>query len=229
MPLNLKDAEESEQGSSTKMGPPVHKPKIDMSGGVKAVVAIVVVAVIAVGVFMMYKSGMFGAKKQPATQEVFIQPVDTSAMIASAESLAAAQPAETVLTEAVSPPKSEKSMAAKAQKSKPKPKPKHENMPEMKRETKPETSPETNVSVRSAGTGNYTIYIGSYSSKTTADEEVGRWNEAGYHAFVNEFNSKKGITYRVCLGRYSTKDEARGKAEKLKDAFEGGYWVDVVK
>ena len=33
------------------------------------------------------------------------------------------------------------------------------------------------------GTGRYTVYISSYPRREDADEEVGRWNEAGFQSF----------------------------------------------
>ncbi len=72
------------------------------------------------------------------------------------------------------------------------------------------------------GTGEFTIYIGAFKSKINADDLANRWNEAGYQAFITE---KKGF-YRVSIGKYSSKAEAKEQAEKLKDGFESGYWVD---
>ncbi len=232
MPLNIKDTEESGQSGSSKVGPPVHKPKTDMSGGTKMAITIVVIAIMGVGIFMMYKAGMFGSKHESQPQQVSMQPVDTTAMTASPDTMLAAQQTETPPAQVIEEPKKEQQMASKTEepKSKPKSKAKHEAAPEKKREIKTEPKHEVAMPVKQpAGSGNYTIYAGSYTSKNTANEEAGRWNEAGYQAFVNESSGKKGTMYRVCVGRYPTKDQAKQQAEKLKDAFESGYWVDVIK
>ena len=236
MALNIKDTEDGGETGNSKMGPPVHKPKTDMSGGTKAGIAIGIVAAVCIGLFMMYKAGMFGSRREPVPQEVFTQPVevDTAAMMAAAESLGT-QAADTTFTEPMAaPPKQEMKTAPKTEEpkhiAKSKPEPKREIKHEKKREAKATIKSEPKPVVKQpVGSGNFTIYIGSYSSKTSADEEAGRWSEAGYQSFVSESSGKKGVLFRVCLGRYPSRDDARRQAEKLKDAFEGGYWVDAVK
>ena len=67
----------------------------------------------------------------------------------------------------------------------------------------------------------YTIYIASYPDREPAAEEVGRWNEAGYHSFVVQAVGH----FRVALGSYDQVSEARHDAEDLFEAFENGYWI----
>ncbi|HLX12679.1 MAG TPA: SPOR domain-containing protein [Bacteroidota bacterium] len=73
--------------------------------------------------------------------------------------------------------------------------------------------------------GEYTIYIYSFRDKKNADDEAGRWKDAGYPSYVTQHKS----LYRVSLGRYPSKDEARKDAEKLKEGFESGYYIDLMK
>lgn len=75
------------------------------------------------------------------------------------------------------------------------------------------------------GTGRYTLFISSHIERNAAEEEVGRWNEAGYQASVVEAAGH----YRVALGQYSGVNEARKTAEVLDDAFEDGYWVGTLQ
>lgn len=70
-------------------------------------------------------------------------------------------------------------------------------------------------------TSRYTIYIASYPDREPAAEEVGRWNEAGYHSFVVQAVGH----FRVALGMYDQVAEARDDAEALYEAFENGYWI----
>ncbi|HMD14521.1 MAG TPA: hypothetical protein VKI62_07850 [Bacteroidota bacterium] len=70
-------------------------------------------------------------------------------------------------------------------------------------------------------TGQYTIYIASYLDREPAAEEVGRWNEAGYHSFVVQAVGH----FRVALGIYEKVSAARHDAESLFEAFENGYWI----
>lgn len=79
--------------------------------------------------------------------------------------------------------------------------------------------------------GGYAIFIGSYRDKKRAEEEAQRWSEAGFEVGVNEkvFNGGSGKWYRVYIGNFSDREEARRTAMKFADGFEGGYWIDVVK
>ena len=70
-------------------------------------------------------------------------------------------------------------------------------------------------------TSRYTIYIASYPDREPAAEEVGRWNEAGYHSFVVQAVGH----FRVALGTYDQVSEAQHDAEGLFEAFENGYWI----
>jgi len=67
----------------------------------------------------------------------------------------------------------------------------------------------------------YTVYISSYVNKEPAQEEVDRWNEAGYKASVVAANNH----FRVSLGRFSAIPAAEQTAYELEEAFEYGYWI----
>ncbi len=69
--------------------------------------------------------------------------------------------------------------------------------------------------------GKYTIFISAFSLETDAGELAERWREAGYNAFIQHASG----WYRVGLGRYQTVAVAREEAEKLRQAFEEGYWI----
>ncbi len=85
-------------------------------------------------------------------------------------------------------------------------------------------SPASRV-IRSEPGGKYTIFISAFSRETDAEELAGRWTEAGYNAFIQH----SGGWYRVALGRYPTIVSAREEAEKLRKAFEEGYWIGQVE
>ena len=96
----------------------------------------------------------------------------------------------------------------------------------------PETSPEKSTGILQAsptsttpgpGNGSFTIYIASHFHRADAEEEVARWNEAGYQASVVEHSGWS----RVALGHYETVAKARTDAEQLKEAFENGYWIGI--
>ncbi len=72
--------------------------------------------------------------------------------------------------------------------------------------------------------GRFTIYIGSYKDRAIADEEVGRWVDAGFTATVKQSRD----WYCVQLGRFENIAETRDIIDTLKDGFEGGYFVGPV-
>ncbi len=82
-----------------------------------------------------------------------------------------------------------------------------------------------------SGKGNYTIFIASFRSKDRAETLVKRWTDAGYYSTINEKNAGKdgGIWYRVSIGRYESRNEAKKVADTLLQSFESGYWIDELK
>lgn len=69
--------------------------------------------------------------------------------------------------------------------------------------------------------GDYTIFISAFHDAADAEELAGRWEKAGYPAFIQHASG----WYRVGLGRYPTAAIAREEAEKLRQALEDGYWI----
>ena len=81
-----------------------------------------------------------------------------------------------------------------------------------------QSNSQVNSSAVSSANARYTVYIASYRSRSDAEEEVARWTEAGYEAFVREYDG----WFRVALGHYNHLAEARDRAEGLKESFEQG-------
>ena len=214
MSLKLKENESQENTGGKRMEPIVHAPKESLPGRSKTIIWVVVVIVLIVGIGILYKFGIISNKKPSNNEQVFTGSADTVKAAAGGPSIGQQQ------SETVGGAVGEKSTV------------KNEQNKQTRQGTKQiashQVSPEHNTGTQPAA-GQFTIYIGTYTSKTVAGEESDRWNEAGYQSFVSEHSGKKGSEYRVCLGRYADKNDARKQAEKLKDAFEGGYWVDVVK
>ena len=211
MPLNLKDNAETPEKDATKPEPILHSPKESSS---TTPIIIIVVALIAVGAigFWLYKSGRLPFLKPKASQQIALNPPAEGKVVAQPETTVNTTPAQIETTTTSIPVVEEKPEMKKVE------------VPEVKTEKKSETN-ETTTPPKSEGTGRYTIYIGSYKSKSIADGEAGRWSQAGYSAFVVEIPG----WFRVAIGRYSTSKEARGEAVKLKDSFEYGYWIGPVR
>ncbi len=103
---------------------------------------------------------------------------------------------------------------------------------EVKKEIEKKVLPKTIPEIKNTKlTGGYSIFIGSFRDRKRAEEEAQRWTGAGFEVAISEksFNSRSGKWYRVHIGNFSDREEARKLALKLADAFEGGYWIDVVK
>lgn len=81
--------------------------------------------------------------------------------------------------------------------------------------------PKIQEPVKPVPSGKYTVYISSYKVRQPADEEVARWNEAGFQASVIEANNH----FRVSLGKYTALPDAEQTAHELEEAFENGYWI----
>jgi hypothetical protein len=81
------------------------------------------------------------------------------------------------------------------------------------------------ISTNLTGVGQYTLFISSYKIKEPAQDEVSRWNEAGYKASVVEANNH----FRVSLGGYGTVPDAEQTAHELEEAFENGYWIGSLR
>lgn len=71
----------------------------------------------------------------------------------------------------------------------------------------------------------FTVYIASHPDRSLAQEEVDRWNAAGFSAMVIQADAH----YRVALGRYNALGDARVAADSLKEAFEYGYWIGPIQ
>ncbi|MFN0157550.1 MAG: SPOR domain-containing protein [Bacteroidota bacterium] len=77
----------------------------------------------------------------------------------------------------------------------------------------------------SSGTGNFTVQVSSWVTRSKANEEVARLNATGLSAFVSEANVAGETWYRVRVGRYATQKEAEEAASQLQEMLENGIWV----
>jgi len=72
-----------------------------------------------------------------------------------------------------------------------------------------------------------TIRISAHVTKFTAQKEVEKFKRKGYSAYITRLpNSSRDIPYSVCLGRFSSVEEAQQKIKKLASIIPGQY--DIV-
>jgi len=225
MPLKIKGNGNEGTAKGQRSEPIVHKPKESLSAGPKTVVWILLVIAIAGGGIFLYKSGFIRKKNAHPQETVFTQHVDSIGSNRAFESGKDHKPTEQPRNETVGEPAPQQhtaEMQAETRRNR-------SNKTSEKSQPKPEKIAESKPVPQPTGTGQFTIYIGLYDSKAVAEEESGRWKEAGYQSFVAERSRKGQTMYAVSLGRFSSKQEAIDQAEKLKDGFDAGYRVDVVK
>jgi len=67
-----------------------------------------------------------------------------------------------------------------------------------------------------SGTGMYTVQISSWPVETKANAQAQVFTDAGFEAFVEPL----GSYFRVCIGRYETKAEAKKQMEKMEPMLE---------
>lgn len=93
-------------------------------------------------------------------------------------------------------------------------------------EPAPVTEPTPQV-VRSAD-GKYTVQVSSWQTRRRAERDAQRFNAKGFNAYVQSADLPElgGTWYRVRVGNFMTRNEARAMAEQLAELLESGYWLD---
>ncbi|MEK7250429.1 MAG: SPOR domain-containing protein, partial [Bacteroidota bacterium] len=80
-----------------------------------------------------------------------------------------------------------------------------------------------------AGTGNYTVQVSSWPTRSDADRVVNRLSKSGFDAYVAEGFVKGRKWFRVRVGRYATSADAQAAATKLMSVNENGVWITKVE
>lgn len=216
MPLNIKNQEFITPEGDSGPKPIVHTPKKSYSAIKYVLQGLFIVLVVASAVFLVYiialrqlGVGPATVQEKTTTEELPVA-IDTGGPVEEAapgeEYIVQEQPAE----EPVKKP--EEGITTEE--------PTKEPEKEIKKPPE-EMAVQPEVILTK---GSYTIYIASYKARQPADEEVGRWVEAGYEAMVVEANNR----FRVALGQYVTAKDAKIFASQMWEAFEFGYWIGRV-
>jgi hypothetical protein len=79
-----------------------------------------------------------------------------------------------------------------------------------------------------SGSGDYTVQVSSWMSRSKADNEASKLSTAGYDAFVEDAMVFGSTWHRVRVGRYGSLQEAQQAASQLQGMMEGMLWVGRV-
>ena len=90
-------------------------------------------------------------------------------------------------------------------------------------------SPEEELASRryeAAGTGGFTVQIGSGTSRLNANYTAEQYISRGYETFVSEVYIDDVSYFRIRIGNLETHEEAKLLGEELQDKYSVNYWID---
>lgn len=76
--------------------------------------------------------------------------------------------------------------------------------------------------------GKYTVQVSSWRTRRRAEQDAQRFVAKGFNAYIQSADLPElgGTWYRVRVGSYANRAEARELAAKLAGLLESGYWLD---
>jgi septal ring-binding cell division protein DamX len=98
-------------------------------------------------------------------------------------------------------------------------------LPEAKKPVPSPSTPSRDLSIIPTGTGKYTIQFSAWNTKAMADDQASKLVAGGYEAFVDQSAYQGETWYRVRIGRYDSRGQAREVIAKLQDMTEDEVWV----
>jgi cell division septation protein DedD len=224
--LNLIDEGEFEE-SSAPAAPSAKKKKVQSSrgGGGSFLIVLLIILIVAGGAFyFLNRRGLINIKpfwkkkaqvqqvqeetfppetNQPAVQQTT---APDSSQVALLETPAGEEQKDSSALEAV---QKEGAPAAEAPKPVAQPAPKHSKLTGMN--------------------GEYTVQVIAFHEKRRAEEIRVNLEAADYPAFVEKVPMKGGSWYRVCIGRYGSRDAARKAVKSFAAQLQSSYIVDKVR
>ncbi len=81
------------------------------------------------------------------------------------------------------------------------------------------------LSIMPTGTGKYTIQFSAWLSRAKAEDQATRLSAGGYDAFVDEAKAGGETWYRVRVGRYDSRSQARDVVARLQVMTEDDVWL----
>ncbi len=167
-------------------------------GGIPKVVIIIVAVIVGLGgiAFVLNTTGIvkLWGKKKPTPQVVSIPAENVQPVTQDTAQQVQEQPAT---AENVNPPL-------------------EENLTKLESSSRPSTTKSSAPKNIVRGTGMFTVQISSWPVVEKANAQAQVFNNAGFDAFVEPL----GSYYRVCVGHFETKSDARSQMEKMDHMLE---------
>lgn len=207
-----------EEGGEGEMQPVAAPARRSGGGGSKILLILIIVVVVAGGVFALNKFGivkLWGKKQQPIITQIQEPIVEepTYAEIDSAMMMEDTAGVSFVETPPLTEPQYESALVTGSGKG----------------ITPSSPSTSTRSEALAGMTGNYTIQVSAWRDRAIAEKYVGRLEQAGYPAFVEERGFKDGNWYTVRIGRYSSLKEAKKAVDSFAYELKRNYWIDKVR
>jgi|GEM_PF-2676405 len=83
----------------------------------------------------------------------------------------------------------------------------------------------SSVEAIAAGVGGFVVQIGSYNSEKLAQKMLKKYQNGQYPLFIRTVEMDSRTIYRLRIGGYQTREEAKTVGEKFKNEFSVDYWV----
>lgn len=173
-------------------------PKAGGGGGIPKVVIIAVGTIVALGAiaFILNTTGIvkLWGKKKPAPQVVSLPTENLSPVTQDTTQQAQEQ---LLITEKAKPALAE-------------------NLTKVESSARPASRKTASAKNMVRGTGMFTVQISSWPLEAKANSQAQVFADAGFDAFVEPL----GSYYRVCVGRFETKANAKAQMEKMEHMLE---------
>ncbi|MFI5252082.1 MAG: SPOR domain-containing protein [Bacteroidota bacterium] len=209
----IENRPENEDNKPKRPGPILHTPKSGPDIPIKIILPIVLVILVSIGGYWIYKS------KQPKQSEkppVVVNMPQPDSLQGQPQNPVGETPTDTSTVKEQKPPTAGKEVKQGEMVNTPPQSPASSKSQPAKIVPRPK--------IKSSSGGDYTIFVGSFKDKQNAENLFSRWKQAGYPVSL----TTKGTWYRVSLGKYPTKVEALQEAEKMREALTEGYFIGVI-
>lgn len=94
-----------------------------------------------------------------------------------------------------------------------------------KKATPTHSTPSRDLGIVPTGTGKYTIQFSAWNTKAKADDQASKLVAGGYEAYVDQSAYEGETWYRVRIGRYDSRGQAREVIARLQNMTEDEVWV----